>query len=127
MVPMRDAIARLHQTESSLVHDTTRVYIRDVVDHIAQIIDGIDYQQSMIANTESLYHAEASNRLNNVMRLLAIISTIFMPLSFIAGVYGMNFDNMPELRTEYGYFWVLGVMGMAMVGMLIYFRQQRWI
>ncbi|MCY7330816.1 MAG: magnesium/cobalt transporter CorA [Saprospiraceae bacterium] len=127
MVPMRDAIARLHQTESSLVHDTTRVYIRDVVDHIAQIIDGIDYQQSMIANTESLYHAEASNRLNNVMRLLAIISTIFMPLSFIAGVYGMNFDNMPELHTEYGYFWVLGVMGMAMVGMLISFRQQRWI
>lgn len=127
MVPMRDAIARLHQTESSLVQDTNRVYIRDVVDHITQIIDGIDYQQSMLANTESLYHAEAANRLNNVMRLLAIISTIFMPLSFIAGVYGMNFDNMPELHTEYGYFWVLGVMGMAMVSMLIYFRQKRWI
>ncbi len=127
MIPMRDAIARLHQTESTLVHATNRVYIRDVVDHITQIIDGIDYQQSMLANTEALYHAEAANRLNNVMRLLAIISTIFMPLSFIAGVYGMNFDNMPELHTEYGYFWVLGVMGVAMVSMLIYFKTKRWI
>ncbi len=127
MVPVRDAISRLHQTESALVHETNRVYIRDVVDHIAQIIDGIDYQQSMLANTESLYHAEASIRLNNVMRLLAIISTIFMPLSFIAGIYGMNFDNMPELHTQNGYFWVLSVMGLAMIGMLGYFKWKKWI
>ncbi len=127
MVPMRDAIARLHQTESTLIDNTNRVYIRDVVDHIAQIIDGIDYQQSMLANTEALYHAEAANRLNNVMRLLAVISTIFMPLTFIAGIYGMNFDNMPELHTRYGYFWVLGVMAVAIVGMMVYFRRKRWI
>ncbi|MEO6037473.1 MAG: magnesium/cobalt transporter CorA, partial [Saprospiraceae bacterium] len=110
VVPMRDAIARLYNTESNLVENANRVYMRDVLDHLGQILDGIDNQQSMLANTEALYHAEASNRLNNVMRLLAIISTIFMPLSFIAGIYGMNFDNMPELHTRYGYFWVLGVM-----------------
>ena len=72
-------------------------------------------------------HFKQRIRLNNVMRLLAIISTIFMPLSFIAGVYGMNFDYMPELHTRYGYFIVLGTMLVAMVGMLIYFRRKRWI
>ncbi len=127
VVPMRDAISRLYNTENKLIEDTNRVYLRDVLDHLGQIIDGIDNQQSMLAGTEALYHAEAANRLNNVMRLLAIISTIFMPLSFIAGVYGMNFDNMPELHTRYGYFWVLGVMLVAMVGMLVVFKRNRWI
>ena len=127
VLPLRDAVARLYHTESTLVEDANRVYLRDVLDHLGQILDGIDNQQNMLANTESLYHAEASNRLNNVMRLLAIISTIFMPLSFIAGVYGMNFDNMPELHTKYGYFWVLGVMFVSMVTMLIYFKRKKWI
>lgn len=91
------------------------------------ILDGIDSQRDMLSSLESLYHAEASNRLNNVMRLLTVISTIFIPLSFVAGVYGMNFDDVPELHTQYGYFIVLGFMFVAMVGMLVYFRIKRWI
>lgn len=127
VLPLRDAATRLYRTESELVDDTNRLYIRDVVDHVAQILDGIDSQRDMLSSLESLYHAEASNRLNNVMRLLTVISTIFIPLSFVAGVYGMNFDNMPELHSRYGYFIVLAAMFSAMLGMLLYFRKKDWI
>ena len=127
VLPLRDAATRLYRTESNLVEESNRLYLRDVVDHVAQILDSIDNESNMLSSLESLYHAEASNRLNNVMRLLTVISTIFIPLSFVAGVYGMNFDNMPELHTRYGYFMVLGGMFVAMVGMLAYFRKKRWI
>ncbi len=127
LLPLRDAVTRLYRTESELVEDSTRLYLRDLVDHVAQILDGIDNQRDMLANLEALFQAEAGNRLNNVMRLLTVISTIFIPLSFIAGVYGMNFDNMPELHWHYGYFVILGSMFVAMVAMLWYFRKKRWI
>lgn len=127
LLPLREAVTRLYRCESELVDESTRLYLRDLVDHVAQILDGIDNQRDMLANLEALYQAEAANRLNNVMRLLTVISTIFIPLSFIAGIYGMNFDNMPELHWHYGYFVILGGMFCAMVGMLIYFRQKRWI
>ncbi len=127
ILPLRDATTRLYRTESELVDESNRLYLRDVVDHVAQILDGVDIQRDMLVSLESLYHAEAANRLNNVMRLLTVISTIFIPLSFIASVYGMNFDNMPELHSAYGYYYVLGGMFVAMVGMLMYFRKNRWI
>ncbi|MBC7776938.1 MAG: magnesium/cobalt transporter CorA [Phycisphaerae bacterium] len=127
LLPLREAVTRLYRTESDLVEDSTRLYLRDLVDHVAQILDGIDNQRDMLANLEALFQAEAANRLNNVMRLLTVISTIFIPLSFIAGIYGMNFDNMPELHWHYGYYVVLAGMFSAMVGMLIYFRKKRWI
>jgi magnesium transporter len=127
ILPLREAVTRLYRTESDLVEDSTRLYLRDLVDHVAQILDGIDNQRDMIANLEALFQAEAANRLNNVMRLLTVISTIFIPLSFIAGIYGMNFDYMPELHWHYGYFLVLGCMFVAMIGMLIYFSRKRWI
>ncbi len=127
VLPLREAVTRFYRTESDIVDDSNRLYFRDLVDHVAQILDGIDNQRDMLSNMEALYHAEAANRLNNVMRLLTVISTIFIPLSFIAGVYGMNFDNMPELHTRHGYFILLGVMFCVMVGMLGYFKTKRWI
>lgn len=127
LLPLREAVTRLYRSESELVEDSTRLYLRDLVDHVAQILDGIDNQRDMLSNLEAVFQAEAANRLNNVMRLLTVISTIFIPLSFIAGIYGMNFDNMPELHWHYGYFVVLAAMFFAMVGMLLYFRQKRWI
>jgi len=127
ILPLREAVTRLYRSESDLVEDSTRLYLRDLADHVIQILDGIDNQRDMIANLEALFQAEAANRLNNVMRLLTVISTIFIPLSFIAGIYGMNFDNMPELHWHYGYFIVLGGMLMAMIGMLIYFSRKGWI
>lgn len=127
ILPLREALTRFYRTESEIVEDSNRLYFRDLVDHLAQITDGIDNQRDILSNMEALYHAEAANRLNNVMRLLTVISTIFIPLSFIAGVYGMNFDNMPELHTRYGYYVLLGVMFCLMVGMLTYFRIKKWI
>lgn len=127
LLPLREAVTRLYRTESDIVEDNTRLYLRDLVDHVAQLLDSIDNQRDVLANLEALYQAEAANRLNNVMRLLTVISTIFIPLSFIAGIYGMNFDNMPELHWHYGYFVILGAMFLSMVGMLLYFKQKRWI
>lgn len=127
IVPLREAVTRLHRTESEIVDETNRLYFRDLVDHVAQILDGIDNQRDMLSNMEALYQAEAANKLNNVMRLLTVISTIFIPLSFIAGVYGMNFDNMPELHTKNGYFLLLAIMFLLMVSMLGYFKAKRWI
>lgn len=127
VLPLREATTRLYRTESELIDESNRLYLRDVVDHVAQILDSVDIQQNMLMGLESLYHAEAANRLNNVMRLLTVISTIFIPLSFIASVYGMNFDNMPELHSANGYYYVLGGMFVAMLGMLVYFRKKRWI
>lgn len=127
LLPLRDATLRFYRTESELVQDSTRPYLRDVSDHVTQILDSLDNSRDLLANIEALYQAEVGNRLNNVMRLLTVISTIFIPLSFVAGVYGMNFENMPELKWHYGYFVILGVMFVSMVGMLIYFRRKRWI
>lgn len=127
LVPLREAVTRLYRTESGLVDDSNRLYFRDLVDHVAQILDGVDNQRDTLANLEALFHAEAANRMNNVMRLLTVISTIFIPLSFIAGIYGMNFDNMPELHWRYGYFAILAGMFCAMLGMLAYFRRKHWI
>ncbi|HMX39753.1 MAG TPA: magnesium/cobalt transporter CorA [Saprospiraceae bacterium] len=127
VLPMRDASIRFYRTESELLDESNRLYLRDVADHVAQIIDSLDNQRDTLNSLEALFHAEAASRLNNVMRLLTVISTIFIPLSFIASLYGMNFDNMPELHSQYGYYVVLGVMFTAMVGMLVYFRWKRWI
>lgn len=127
LLPLRDALNRFYHLESDWIEDSNRVYLRDVADHVAQILDTVDNYREMIAGAEAFYQAEVGNRLNNVMRLLTIISTIFIPLSFIAGVYGMNFDYMPELEWRYGYFVVLSIMVSLMLGMLGYFRWKKWI
>ncbi len=127
IVPLRDAALRLYRIEASWVDESNRLYLRDLVDHVVQILDALDNLREILAGIEALYQAEISNRLNNVMRLLTIISTIFIPLSFIAGIYGMNFEHMPELRWPYGYYAILLFMGAAATGMLLYFRRQRWL
>ena len=127
VMPLRDAAARFYRTDCPFVDDSNRLYLRDLMDHVAQILDSIDNYREILSGVESLYQAEISNRLNNVMRLLTIISTIFIPLSFIAGIYGMNFDNMPELHWHYGYFDVLGFMLLASLSMLYYFRRNKWL
>lgn len=127
VMPLRDAAARFYRTDCPYVEDSNRLYLRDLMDHVTQILDSIDNYRDILAGIESLFQAEIGNRLNNVMRLLTIISTIFIPLSFIAGLYGMNFDNMPELHWKNGYFYVLAFMLLASLGMLFFFRRNRWI
>lgn len=125
--PLRDAVARMNRSDCPFLRDGDMVYLRDVADHIAQVLDQIDSFRDQIINMEALYHSEISNRMNNVMKLLTVISTIFIPLSFVAGVYGMNFEHMPELKWHYGYFMVLGFMLVSAISMLVWFKIKKWI
>ena len=125
--PMREAISHLTQMEGRLISSFTRVYLRDLYDHVVQAIDTIETFRDMLGSMLDVYLSSLTNRMNEVMKILTIIATIFIPITFIASLYGMNFVNMPELQWHYGYFMVLGVMCVMVVGMLIYFRRKKWL
>lgn len=125
--PMREIIGGLIRGDSPVFREETSMYLRDVYDHTVQVIETLDNFRDMIAGMIDIYMSNASNRMNEVMKVLTIIATIFIPLTFIAGIYGMNFVNMPELGWRYGYFAVLGLMLAIFVLMLIYFRKKEWI
>ena len=125
--PLREAVGSLLRGESAPIQKTTLVYLRDVYDHLIHVIDSVEIYREMLAGMMDLYLSSISNRMNEVMKVLTVIATIFMPLTFIAGVYGMNFKYMPELDWPWGYPAVLLLM-LAVVGcMLIYFRRRKWI
>ncbi len=125
--PLREVISALQRGESSLFQERTLIYLRDVYDHTIQVIDTMETLRDMTSGMLDLYLSSVSNRMNEVMKVLTIIATIFIPLTFIAGVYGMNFQHMPELHWRWGYFGALGVMGAVALGMLVYFRRKRWL
>ncbi len=125
--PLREVISSLQRGESSLIQDSTRVYLRDVYDHTIQVIDSIETFRDMVSGMLDIYLSSVSNRLNAVMKVLTIITTVFMPLTFIAGIYGMNFKYMPELERPWGYPAVLLVMFGIGTSMLIYFRKKKWL
>lgn len=125
--PLREVTGFLERGESKLIHKTTRVYLRDVYDHTIQVVDNIETSRDILSGMLDIYLSTLSNRTNSVMKVLTIIATIFMPLTFIAGVYGMNFDNMPELRWYWGYPAVLLLMFIIGVVMLLFFKRKRWI
>jgi magnesium transporter len=114
------------------ITEMTRVHMRDCYDHVIQVIDTVDTYRELTSDLRDFYLSSVSNNMNEIIKMLTIISTIFMPLSFIAGVYGMNFVdvspwNMPELRWPFGYFFALGLMATVATVLLIYFRRRRWI
>jgi magnesium transporter len=125
--PLREIIRRLEVENSNLINDTTNIYFKDLYDHIIQIMETIETQRETVAGLIDIYLSGMSNRMNEIMKLLTIITTIFIPLSFIAGVYGMNFENMPELKTKSGYFIILGMMLMIALGMIYYFKRKKWL
>jgi magnesium transporter len=125
--PLRDVTGILVRTESELIGPTTRPFLRDVHDHVMQAIDTNElYRESAVSLLE-LYLAGTSNRMNQVMKVLTVIATIFIPITFISSVYGMNFDYMPELHWKYGYFWALGLMAATAAGLIVYFRKNDWL
>ena len=124
---MREVIGSLGRGESPLIKGTSRVYLRDVYDHTIQVIDTIETFRDMISGMLDIYLSSVSNRLNSVMKVLTIIATIFMPLTFIAGIYGMNFKYIPELEWRWGYPMVWLVMIAISGFMLIYFKKKRWL
>lgn len=125
--PLREVINKLDRTESVLLKKTTRIYVRDVYDHTIQIIDAIENYRDMLSGMLDTYLSSLSNRMNEVMKTLTIIATIFIPLTFIVGVYGMNFQYMPELKWHWGYWGVWFVMVVIALLMVSYFRKKRWL
>ena len=124
--PLREVINAMHHSESELIDESINVYLRDVYDHTIQVIDTIESYRDMVSGLLDIYLSSISNKMNEVMKVLTIIATIFIPLTFIAGIYGMNFAFMPELQWKWGYFVTLGVMLGVFVGMLRYFKKKKW-
>lgn len=131
--PLRDAINTAIRDESGFITDDTKIYLRDVYDHMIQVIDNIENYRDTALGLHDMYMSHVSNKMNEVMKLLTIIATIFIPLTFIAGIYGMNFNtekspyNMPELDWYYGYPLAMAVMVLIAIVMVIYFKRKDWI
>ena len=126
VTPLRDVIGKFVHEESIFVNPSTTVFVRDLYDHVVRVIEMIENQRDMLNNLNDLFNSEQSNRANHVMKVLTIVSSIFIPLTFIVGVYGMNFD-MPELHKPYGYFLVWVVIIVIAVSQLIYFKNKKWL
>jgi magnesium transporter len=125
--PLREVISRLERAESPLIQKTTGIFLRDVYDHMIQVIDNIETFREMLSGMLDMYLSSVSNRMNEVMKILTIIGTIFIPLTFIAGVYGMNFKFMPELEWRWGYFLLWGMMLAVGISLLVYFKRKKWL
>jgi magnesium transporter len=125
--PLRDLLGGLVRGDSPLIQESTRLYFRDVYDHTIQIIETMDTFRDMLSGFVDIYLSSVSNRMNAVMKVLTIIATIFMPMTFIAGVYGMNFEHMPELAWRWAYPASLGLMGLVALAMLWYFVRKGWL
>jgi magnesium transporter len=127
ILPLREAVSELQQDQTKLIKATTVRYLRDVYEHIIHVNDSLDTQRDMLASIMDLYLSGVSNKMNQVMQVLTIIATIFIPLTFIAGIYGMNFDNMPELHWKYGYFGIWGIMIAVIIVMIAFFKRKGWL
>ncbi len=125
--PLREVVSKLERGGSKLFKETTRIYLRDVYDHTIQVIDAIETYRDLLSGMLDIYLSSISNKMNEIMKVLTIIGTIFIPLTFIAGIYGMNFQNMPELSLMWGYPAVLLVMTAIGVVMIFYFRGKKWL
>ena len=125
--PLRELISGLQRAESPLITEATGIYLRDVYDHTIQVMDTVESFRDMVSGMLDTYLSSVSNRMNEVMKVLTIIATIFIPITFIAGIYGMNFAFMPELGFRYAYFLALGVMAGVTGVMIRYFRKKGWL
>ncbi|MDD8027365.1 MAG: magnesium/cobalt transporter CorA [Acidobacteriota bacterium] len=125
--PVREVVAGLERAESGLIQPATDIFLRDVYDHTVQVIDNVETFRDMISGMVETYLSSVSNRMNEIMKVLTIISTIFIPLTFIVGVYGMNFKHMPELEWKWGYFLIWGVIMAVALAMADFFRRKKWL
>jgi magnesium transporter len=124
--PVREVISTMQRTESDLIKEATKPYLKDVYDHTIQIVDTVETFRDMLSGMVEIYMSTLSNRMNEVMKVLTMIATVFIPLTFLVGVYGMNFDRLPELHWRYGYAVVWIVMLVISYGMVYYFRKKHW-
>lgn len=124
--PMREMVGNLLHSESGLLVESTNVFLRDLYDHAVQTLDIVESYRETASGLVDLYMSSVSQRTNEVMQVLTIMASIFIPLTFIAGIYGMNFELMPELKWRYGYPMVWGLMLLCAIGMLLFFKRKKW-
>lgn len=124
--PLREVASGLEREDSALIKKSTKAYLRDIYDHTIQVIDTVETLRDMVSGMLDIYLSSVSNRMNEVMKVLTIIATIFIPLTFISGIYGMNFKHMPELEWQWGYLFALFTMVTIAVTMLIFFKRKKW-
>ena len=125
--PTRDFISRLHRLESEFIREETKPFLNDLQDLITQASDAIDMYTEMLSDQLNIYNSNVSNKMNDVMKVLTIFAAIFIPLTFIAGIYGTNFDYLPELHFKYSYFIFWGILITITTGMLIFFKRKGWL
>ena len=125
--PTRETLSQLTKAENPLVPEKTKVFFTDVYDHLVQALEIIDSLHAVLASLQDLYLSMTGQRMNEVMKVLTIIATIFIPITFVAGIYGMNFAFMPELNWRWGYFAVWGLFAAITAGMLVYFKRRKWL
>ncbi|HUU78458.1 MAG TPA: magnesium/cobalt transporter CorA [candidate division Zixibacteria bacterium] len=125
--PLREVVSQISKIGAEFFEESTNIYFRDVYDHVIQIIDTLETYRDMLSGMVDIFMSSVSNKMNEVMKVLTIIATIFIPLTFIAGVYGMNFQFMPELAWKWGYLTIMCVMVALAIGMIIYFRRKKWL
>lgn len=127
ILPLRDVLIEILEGEIPLLDENMHPYFRDVYDHLIQVIQMLDMIQSAVSGLFAVYTSAMSHKMNEVMKVLTIVATFFIPLTFIAGIYGMNFKFMPELETQWGYRLVLLVMLSVSIGMFIFFKCKKWL
>ena len=124
--PLREVVSKMERGESDLFTEDTQIYLRDLYDHTLEVIEAVELLREMVSSMLDMYLSSISHKMNEVMKVLTIIATIFIPITFIAGIYGMNFDRMPELKSQWGYPIILTIMAMIVISMLVYFRRKKW-
>lgn len=127
MFPVKELINRLIDTENTLITKDTKLFLRDLTDHCSEINESLQIYREMSMSLMEMYMSNMSNKMNEVMKVLTIMASIFIPLTFIAGVYGMNFQYMPELQWDYGYYMVWAIMLAMFIGMLFFFKRKKWL
>lgn len=125
--PLRDVLSGLQRTESRLIKKTTGAYLRNVYDHIVQVIDSLETYRDTLTGLHDVYLSTISTKMNEIMKILTIFAAIFIPLTFVAGVYGMNFEYIPWLKWRYGFFAVVAAMASLSLVMLLFFRRRKWL
>lgn len=125
--PLREVVNAFERSDSKLIQESTRIYLKDVYDHTIQVIDTVETFRDMLSGILDIYLSSISNKMNEIMKVLTIIATIFIPLTFIVGVYGMNFEYMPELRWQWGYPIIWSVILIVGISMIAYFRKKKWL
>lgn len=125
--PLREAINMFSRSDSPLIEERTSTFIRDVYDHTIQVIDTTDNLRDILSGLQDLYLSEISMKMNKIMQFLTIVTALFVPLSFLTGLYGMNFEYIPELKIKNGYFILWAFMIICVLGMLYYFRRKKWL